>query len=89
MSDGVAVGDLIPGREALLEKGAWMDRTLWRRSINTRRIVNEANRASVSLCGSWLPHMFLLSPDYRDHFGKFVMALQRGSTLDDSGQVGL
>jgi tetratricopeptide (TPR) repeat protein len=85
VSDGVAVGDLIPGREALLEKGAWMDLNALASIDRHSPAYNEANRASVFYAESWaLTHMLFLSPDYRDRFGRFVTALHRGSTLDDS-----
>jgi tetratricopeptide (TPR) repeat protein len=82
--DGVAVGDLIPGRMKALE-GPWMTFESLA-SVDTRSSAyNEAERAGVFYAESWaLSHMLFLAPEYSPHFAKFVTALNRGKSTGET-----
>lgn len=87
--DGMAVGDLIPVRIKALEaaKGAWFDfETLT--SVGPRSaIYNEGDRTGLFYAESWaLTHMLFLSPAYQANFGKFLMALHKGSSAAEACQ---
>ncbi len=83
--DGVAVGDLIPGRVQVLSQGPWLDfDTLTSVGVGSP-IYNEGNRTGLFYGESWaLVHMLFLAPDYKDNFGKFLMALHRGSSAAEA-----
>jgi Flp pilus assembly protein TadD len=86
--EGVAVGDLIPGRMQPLLGDKWLSFEVLT-SVNTRSpVYNEAERVGVFYAESWaLTHMLYLSPDYRDHFGKFVMELHHGKTSAEACEI--
>ena len=90
VKDGMAVGDLIPGRMRALEaaKGTWFDFATLTSVTANSPIYNEGERTSLFYAESWaLAHMLFLSPDYRENFGKFLMALHRGATAADACQT--
>ncbi|MCU1328129.1 MAG: hypothetical protein JWN34_3499 [Bryobacterales bacterium] len=90
VSDGMAVGDLIPMRMKILEAstGAWLDfNTLT--SVTTRSpIYNEGDRTGLFYGQSWaLTHMLFLSPEYHENFGKFLLSLHRGASASEACQT--
>ncbi len=87
--DGMAVGDLIPGRMKALDaaKGSWFDFPTLTSVGPGSPIYNEGDRTGLFYGESWaLAHMFFLSPEYRDNFGKFLMALHNGSSAPAAAQ---
>jgi Flp pilus assembly protein TadD len=88
VKDGVAVGDLIPARMQSLAGGQWFDFNALTSVTTASSVYNESNRAGLFYGESWaFVHMLFLSPEYKDHFGKFVMALHRGSTAAEACQT--
>ena len=87
--DGVAIGELIPGRMQMLTNyaGNWIDFDTLTRVDNRSPIYNEGDRTGLFYAQSWaLAHMLFLAPDYRDNFGKFLLALHRGATAAEACQ---
>lgn len=86
--DGAAVGDLLPGRVSTLEQGAWLDFDTLTSADQSSDFYNEADRAGMFYAESWaLAHMLYLSPEYREHFAKFISALHHGSSTEDACQI--
>lgn len=88
--DGMAVGDLIPVRMRSLDsaKGSWFDFQTLTSVVPGSPIYNEGDRTGLFYAESWaLAHMLFLSPEYRDNFGKFLMALHRGASAGDAAQT--
>ncbi len=86
--DGAAVGDLLPGRIATLDQGAWLDFDTLTSADQSSPFYNEADRAGMFYAESWaLVHMLYLAPEYKDHFGKFVSALHHGSSTAEACQI--
>ncbi|MDP9169987.1 MAG: tetratricopeptide repeat protein [Acidobacteriota bacterium] len=86
--DGVAVGDLIPGRVQALTTGRWLTFDSLTSASKRSSVYNEAERAGVFYAESWaLTHMLFLSPEYRDNFGKFVVALHRGRSSAEACEI--
>jgi Flp pilus assembly protein TadD len=86
---GAAIGDLIPGRMETLtaSTGNWIDFDILTRVDERSPIYNEGDRTGVFYAESWaLAHMLFLAPDYRDNFGKFLLALHRGATAAQACQ---
>lgn len=87
VKDGVAVGDLLPGRMRLLE-GPWLDFATLTSVTAQSPIYNEGDRTGIFYGESWaLVHMLFLSPEYKQNFPKFVNALNRGSTTAEACQA--
>ena len=88
VKDGVAVGDLIPRHMATLAKGNWFPLADLN-TIDTRSPdYNESSRTGTFYAESWaLAHMLYLAPDYKEGFGKFITALNRGRTLEEATQT--
>ncbi len=87
--DGVAIGELIPGRMQMLTNyaGNWIEFDTLTRVDNRSPIYNEGDRTGLFYAQSWaLAHMLFLAPDYRDNFGKFLLALHRGATAAEACQ---
>jgi Flp pilus assembly protein TadD len=83
--DGVAIGDLLPGRISTLEQGTWLDFDALISTTQSSPTYNEAVRAGMFYAESWaLAHMLYLAPDYKDHFAQFVTALNRGATTAEA-----
>jgi tetratricopeptide (TPR) repeat protein len=88
VKDGVAVGDLIPGRLQPLAAGQLFDFNSLTAINSTSAVYNEADRTGLFYGESWaLVHMLFLSPEYKDNFGKFVMALHRGSSAAEACEI--
>jgi tetratricopeptide (TPR) repeat protein len=88
VKDGVAVGDLIPGRMQVLGQGSWLDFETLTSVRPGSPIYNEGDRTGLFYGESWaFTHMLFLAPDYKDNFGKFVMALHRGSSAAEACQI--
>jgi Flp pilus assembly protein TadD len=86
--DGMAVGDLLPGRISTLEQGTWLDFNALASITQSSPAYNEANRAGIFYAESWaLVHMLYLAPDYKDHFAQFVTALNRGATTAEACRI--
>jgi Flp pilus assembly protein TadD len=83
--DGVAVGDLLPGRISTLEHGTWLDFDALTSTTQSSPAYNEATHAGMFYAESWaLAHMLYLAPDYKDHFAQFVAALHHGATTAEA-----
>jgi tetratricopeptide (TPR) repeat protein len=83
-----AVGDLLPERMKSLATEQWLDFDELT-SVDTRSpVYHEASRIGIFYAESWaLAHMLYLSPEYKDNFGKFVMALDRGKSASDACKI--
>jgi tetratricopeptide (TPR) repeat protein len=76
-----AVGDLLPDRMESLESDQWMDLDTLTSVDNASPAYHESSRVGIFYAESWaLAHMLFLSPEYKDNFGKFVLALNSGKT---------
>ncbi|MEP6716308.1 MAG: hypothetical protein ABJC09_12095 [Terriglobia bacterium] len=85
---GVAVGDLIPGRMKPLLGGEWLSFDSLTSADTHSSVYKESERVGMFYAESWaLTHMLFLSPEYRDNFGKFVMALHRGKSSAEACQI--
>ena len=83
-----AIGDLIPGRMASLNKDLWLDFATLAAVTPSSPIYNERDRAGIFYAESWaLAHMLYLAPDYADNFGKFVAALNQGKSSDEACRI--
>ena len=88
--DGMAVGDLVPVRMRALDsaKGAWFDYPTLTTVRPNSPIYNEGDRTGLFYAQSWaLAHMLFLSPEYRDNFRKFLMAMHNGELASDAAQT--
>ncbi len=88
--DGMAVGDLVPLRMRALDsaKGGWFDFQTLTSVAPGSSIYNEGDRTGLFYAESWaVAHMLFLSPEYRDNFGKFLIALHRGTAAGDAVQA--
>jgi tetratricopeptide (TPR) repeat protein len=83
-----AVGDLLPDRMKSLASDEWMDfDTLTSVNIGSPAY-HEASRVGIFYAESWaLAHMLYLSPEYKDNFGKFVVALNSGKSSAEACQI--
>src|SRR5438067_1006212 len=88
MGKEAAVGDLLPDRMKSLATERWLgfDELT---SVNTSSpVYHEASRVCIFYAESWaLAHMLYLSPEYKDNFGKFVMALNRGKNASEACEL--
>ena len=83
--DGIAVGDLIPGRMKSLTNDTWLDFDSLTSVTRDSPVYNETARAGIFYAESWaLAHMLFLSPEYKDNFGKFVTALHSGKNTAEA-----
>ncbi len=88
MGKETAVGDLLPNRMAELERENWLDFDTLTSVDAHSPIYNESARAGIFYAESWaLTHMFYLSPEYQDNFGKFVLALNGGKNFAEALQI--
>jgi len=88
MGKETAVGDLLADRIEILQREKWLDfnelTTTDARSPN----YHEASRVGIFYAESWaLTHMLYLSSEYKDNFGKFVMALDHGKSAAEACQI--
>ena len=85
VKDGVAVGDLIDRHVKDLEQGQWLSLSDLEAINHGSREYNEASRQGMFYAESWaFAHMLYLSPDYKKNFGKFIVALNKGFSLEDA-----
>ena len=86
--DGVAVGDLIPGHIALLGRAPWFSLDELGAVNNRSPDYHETSRSGMFYAESWaLAHMLYLSPEYKNNFGKFISALNKGRSMDEAVQT--
>jgi tetratricopeptide (TPR) repeat protein len=85
MGKETAVGDLLPDRMQLLQREKWLDFNELTSTDANSPNYHEASRAGIFYAESWaLTHMLYLSPEYKDNFGKFVMALHHGKSAGEA-----
>jgi tetratricopeptide (TPR) repeat protein len=83
-----AVGDLIEDRMNSLAHDKWLTFDELTSTDLKSPNYHEASRIGIFYAESWaLAHMLYLSPDYEANFGKFVMALHKGSTPADAIKI--
>lgn len=81
MGKETAVGDLPEERMQALTTAKWLSFDELTATDRNSPNYHEGDRVGIFYAESWaLAHMLYLSPDYKDNFGKFVMALHRGSS---------
>jgi tetratricopeptide (TPR) repeat protein len=86
--DGVAVGDLIPARVKTLETSAWLSLDALASVTSESVLISENTRIGIFYAESWaLTHMLFLSPEYANNFPKFLSAVNRGRSMEDSFQA--
>jgi hypothetical protein len=88
MGNEAAIGDLLPGRVAELERNAWMDFKSLTSVAQDSPEYNEAARAGIFYAESWaLTHMLYFAPEYEANFSKFVMALHQGHSAAEACRI--
>jgi tetratricopeptide (TPR) repeat protein len=88
MGKGIAVGDIQPDRMRVLTTEQWLDFDTLTSVDNKSPTYNEASRVGIFYAESWaLTHMLYLSAEYKDNFGKFVMALHNGKSASEACQI--
>ena len=88
MGKETAVGDLLDDRMKILARDKWLDFNDLTSTTRQSANYHEASRVGIFYAESWaLTHMLYLSPDYKDNFGKFVMALHRGSNSAEACRI--
>jgi len=88
MGKETAIGDMVPGRVAELERNAWMDFKELTSVDRGSPEYNEGGRVGIFYAESWaLAHMLYLAPEYEANFGKFVMALHQGHSAAEACQI--
>jgi Flp pilus assembly protein TadD len=88
MGKDTAVGDLLPDRMKVLATGHWLDFDTLTSVDTSSPIYHEVSRVGIFYAESWaLAHMLFLSPEYKDNFGKFVMALHSGKTSSEACEI--
>jgi tetratricopeptide (TPR) repeat protein len=88
MGKETAVGDLIDDRMQILTRAKWLDFNELTSTTRDSPNYHEASRIGIFYAESWaLTHMLYLSPEYKDNFGKFVMALHRGSSAAEACRI--
>ncbi len=86
--EGIAVGDLIPGRMQALSAGKWLTFDELSSVDAHSPVYNESARVGVFYGESWaLAHMLFLSSPYRENFGRFLMALNSGKTSGEACEI--
>ena len=87
--DGVAVGDLIQRHMNILAGGNWFPLEQLGAIDQHSPDYGESSRTGMFYAESWaLTHMLYLAPDYKDNFGKFINALNKGMTLPEALGIG-
>ncbi len=85
MGKDTAVGDLLDDRMNSLKADKWLSFDELTSTDQNSPNYHEASRVGIFYAESWaLAHMLYLSPEYKDNFGKFVMALHRGSSAAEA-----
>jgi len=88
MGKGIAVGDLQPDRMRVLTTEQWLDFDTLTSVDGKSPIYNEGARVGIFYAESWaLTHMLYLSAEYKDNFGKFVMALNNGRNASEACRI--
>jgi tetratricopeptide (TPR) repeat protein len=88
MGKETAVGDLLPDRMHSLATEQWLDFDALTSVDNRSPTYHEASRVGIFYAESWaLAHMLYLAPEYKDNFGKFVMALHSGKTSAEACEI--
>ena len=88
MGKETAVGDLLDDRMNSLKADKWLTFDELTSTDQTSPNYHEASRVGIFYAESWaLAHMLYLSPDYEANFGKFVIALHRGSSAAQAVQT--
>jgi tetratricopeptide (TPR) repeat protein len=88
MGKETAVGDLIEERMNSLKSDKWLSFDELTSTDSKSPNYHEASRVGIFYAESWaLAHMLYLSPEYKDNFGKFVMALHRGSSAAEAVRI--
>ena len=83
-----AVGDLLEDRMNSLKADKWLSFEELTSTDQSSPNYHEAARVGIFYAESWaLAHMLYLSPEYKDNFGKFVIALHRGSPASEAVQT--
>jgi tetratricopeptide (TPR) repeat protein len=85
LKNEAAIGDLIPGRMAELNREKWLDFETLTSVTQSSPIYRESDRIGIFYAESWaLAHMLYLAPEYAEGFGKFVTALNQGRNSDEA-----
>ena len=85
MGKDTAVGDLLEDRMHALATQKWLSFNDLTSTDHDSPNYHEGDRIGIFYAQSWaLAHMLYLSPEYKDNFGKFVMALHRGGSTADA-----
>jgi len=88
MGKDTAVGDLLPDRMKSLATDQWLDFDTLTSVDSTSPTYHEASRVGIFYAESWaLAHMLFLAPEYKDNFGKFVMALHSGKSSAEACEI--
>ncbi len=85
MGKETAVGDLLDDRMKSLKADKWLSFDELTSTDYRSPNYHEGSRVGIFYAQSWaLAHMLYLSPEYKDNFGKFVIALHRGSSAAEA-----
>jgi len=88
MGKETAVGDLLAGRMDILLREPWLSFEELTAVTPRSPDYHEESRVGIFYAESWaLAHMLYLAPEYKDNFGKFVMALNRGSSAAEACEI--
>jgi tetratricopeptide (TPR) repeat protein len=88
MGKDTAVGDLRPDRMKSLDTEQWMSFDALTSVDSNSPTYHEASRVGIFYAESWaLTHMLFLAPEYKDNFGKFVMALHSGKSSAEACEI--
>jgi tetratricopeptide (TPR) repeat protein len=88
MGKDTAVGDLLPDRMQSLATEKWLDFDALTSVDASSPTYHEASRVGIFYAESWaLAHMLFLAPEYKDNFGKFVMALHSGKSSAEACEI--
>jgi len=88
MGKDTAVGDLLPERMQSLANEKWLDFDTLTSIDNSSPTYHEASRVGIFYGESWaLAHMLFLAPEYKDNFGKFVIALNSGKSSAEACEI--
>jgi tetratricopeptide (TPR) repeat protein len=82
------VGDVLKDHVEELKSVRWLDFNTLTSVNENSPSYNETNRAGQFYAESWaLVHMLYLGRDYRDNFGKLLIALDDGKTASEAWQI--